>query len=129
MAQKGRPLPAGLARAAGQFAAWRRRRTGRKIPARLWRLATDLARRHGLSATVRALKVQYYDLESRVRGEPVRAGASPAFVELVPPPRGSGSRCTVQIEDRHGTKVSLEIEGVSVADLIALGQVLRGRGT
>ena len=45
MARNVRPVPAGLAQAAAQFAAWRRRRTERQIPPRLWRLATEMARR------------------------------------------------------------------------------------
>ena len=60
-----RPLAPDLARAARRFHAWRSVRAKRVIPEDLWRVAVDLARRHGASATVGALHLDYYGLKRR----------------------------------------------------------------
>ena len=82
-----------LSRAAERFERWRRTRgRGQRIPARLWRLAADVAGRHGVSRTSGVLKLDYYALKERLTQRPPRRGAAgspslaPSFVELTPGP-------------------------------------------
>jgi hypothetical protein len=109
--------------------AWRRRRTRREIPDEIWRQATELARRHGVHATAKALRLDYYSLRRRV-GEPVAtatrgSGPVPTFVEI--DPVSSSSECTIDIEDPRGTKVRIQIKGAVPRELAALAQTLLGR--
>jgi len=70
-----------------------------------------LARRHGIFATARALRLDYIRLKARVesahrtsgvsskRSQPAsRRAAPPAFVELMAPRPGSGAECRVELE-------------------------------
>ena len=90
MATRGiQKVPAELTRAAARWAQWRRtRRLGARIPESLWKLALELAARHGVSRTAIALRVDYYALKKRLDAQtpPRRVGsaAAPAFVELSP---------------------------------------------
>ncbi len=58
---------------AERLRAWRAtRRRGQRIPEELWKAATDLGHVHGLGPTASALKLNFYDLQSRlqaVRGQ------------------------------------------------------------
>ena len=60
-------LPKDLARARGQFQAWRGQRTGRRIPQQLWDLAVRLVNRHGVSRTATALGLDYYSLKKQAQ--------------------------------------------------------------
>jgi hypothetical protein len=122
--QKG---PAGLARAAGRWAQWRRtRRLGTRIPESLWDLALELAARHGVSRTAIALRVDYYALKKRLDAQtpPRRVGsaAAPAFVELTPPSLTAASGCVIEFENVSGAKMRIELRGSQVPDLAALGR-------
>ena len=82
------------------------------IPEPLWALAAQLARRHGIFATARALRLDYTRLKARVesahrtsvvRSKPAfRRAAPPAFVELMAPRPGSGPECRVELEGARG---------------------------
>lgn len=124
------PLPAALAKAARQFDAWRRRRTKRVIPPDLWRLATGLAGCHGVSATARALRLDYYGLGRRLEQPAPGAqagGPAPAFVEIVSALPASANECVVEFEDARGTRMRVTWKACGAPDLAALGRVFLGR--
>ena len=95
------------------------------IPPELWRQATRLARRYGVSVTSRALRLDYGALRRRLEAEtpPARVAATPpAFVEITPSmPNG----CVIEVEDARGTKLTVRFERAQ--DLLALAGLL-GRG-
>jgi hypothetical protein len=136
MARRPAPTPAPIARAALRFAAWRKTRTQREIPAELWRLAVGLAGRYGVSLTARALRLRYYDLKRRLEAEPARVapGLAPrpsspgaAFVELLPAPSRSTAECVIELEAACGTKLRVELKGADAPDLLALGRLFLER--
>src|SRR5574341_2459430 len=119
-----RPNRTGLLRLARRLNAWRtRRRAGQRIPEELWRAATDLARVHGLSPVAAALKLNYYDLQRRLRaGRSGRVGRSgvPTFVEVAPVavPLGSGERGTLELVHACGARLTLRLPDARPRDLL-----------
>ena len=120
------PLPAGLRRAAVRIEDWRRTRTKRVVPAELWRLAVELAGRHGLSPTARALRLDYYSLKSRL-GRPGSAIVPKAsFVELVASAPAVARECLVEFENGAGAKMRVHLKGDGVAEVATLERVFFG---
>ncbi len=118
-----------MARTARQFAQWRRTHSyGSRIPTVLWDSAVDLAVQHGLSRTATTLKLGYYDLKKRLAERPAAVAlpqnrvALPSFVELTAAPPGSSCECTIELEKRDGSRMRIELKGVSVPDLAAVSR-------
>lgn len=129
MARRGmQKVPAELARAAARWAQWRRtRELGARIPESLWKLALELAARHGVSRTAIALRVDYYSLKKRLDAQtpPRRVGsgaAAPAFVELPPPSLATAGGCVIEFEKASGAKMRIELRGSPLPDLAALSR-------
>ena len=62
-----RTIPAELSRAAARLDEWRRQRVkGERIPAPLWNMVLDLARRYGVSRTATTVRIGYYGLKKRL---------------------------------------------------------------
>jgi hypothetical protein len=100
-----------------RFKRWRRARTRRtRIPDDLWAAAVDVARKQGVNRTARALKLDYYDLQKRLQradGACV-APAQPSFVEWLAPAAGGSAECRVELENRRGAKMRIELKGGDV---------------
>lgn len=113
------------------FATWRRTRPSRsRIPAPLWASAVEVAREHGVHATARRLRLDYYSLKQRVAaaggaGAPAGRPAPPAFVEVVATGRGpaAGSECVIDLADARGTTLRIALKSPALPDLAALSQV------
>ena len=115
-----------------RFAEWRKTHTLRsKFPEQLWAAAAQLARRDGIPATVRALKVDKSSLQKwtdriQPRRSPKRQNnAAPTFVELLASGPASAlfnaaASCLVEVESPHGGKLRLELKGVPTNELAAL---------
>ena len=123
--KQARGLPAPLEGVRRRFEQWRRTRQSRsRIPQSLWTAAVRMAGMYGLHRTARALPVEYYSLKKRVEQRSAAIGGSQesgpvtAFVEL-PPPLGACD-CTVELEDRDGSKMRVHLKGAAVPDLAAL---------
>ena len=127
MAKSTSTLPRTLANAARRFDSWRETRTTRRIPAKLWSLATDLGIRFGVSCTARALRVDYYALKKRIDAAPTRgadeADASAAFVEILTEPSVTPSECVVEFENARGAKMRIEARGATTLDLAQLSRL------
>lgn len=114
-----------LAEASRRFERWRRSsRRGRHIPAELWSVAVELARRHGVSKTSATLRLEYYALKKRLEA----AGASVAerratFVEVA---LGSvpATPCVVELADGRGLKLRVELPDRAAAELGAVARAL-----
>jgi len=128
MSRLSSPMPADLSKAAGEFAEWRSRRTGRRIPAELWSRAAALAARHGISRTARALHVRYYDLKKRVESSPadeVSRFISPGprdFVEILTGASPSASEVTIELERACGSKMRIHLKGAGPSVLADLSR-------
>lgn len=117
-----------------RFEAWRRQRDrGRRIPQALWVAAVSLARRYGVSTISRAVRVDYYSLKKRLEaalkpsGSRAAAAATVAttavtggFVEIPVPVVAGASPCVLELEDRHGGRLRLELRGLDAEALTAL---------
>ncbi len=117
-------LPSPLARGRDRFGAWRRtRKSGTRIPDRLWLLAVELAKSHGLNRTASILGLNYYALKKRVESanSTGRSGAG-AFLELFPPPLSVSSECVIEFADGAGASMRVHLKGRDVPDLLALSR-------
>jgi hypothetical protein len=125
-----RPAPS-LMEVSRQFERWRSSRPrGERIPPVLWASALELARSHGVSKTSQVLHLDYYAVQRRLAAGSVEAPSSAAqqFVELTLP---SGSaptqQCRLEIRDRDGGTVRLELSGWSAPDLATFVRTVTGR--
>jgi len=125
-----RELPAALEAARGRFEQWRESRERRtRIPASLWAVAVEAASQCGVNRTAKALRIDHGRLKRHVLAQSVSAAPSPlgtadvpTFVEL---PSVMGARrgpCVVQLEDRAGSKMRIEVVQLNAADLVALAR-------
>jgi hypothetical protein len=117
-------VPAEIEEGQLQFENWRReRKRADRIPESLWAVAVELAKRHGVWPTARALHLDHSRLKRRVRkGE--EEETSGAFVEVI----SQGARlvtCTVEMEDGRGARMRIELKGAA-ADVTALSRTFWG---
>ena len=105
-----------------QLTSWRKTRTTRgNIPAPLWDAAVEVAMEKGVHPVARALHLDYYRLKRRVLAKGTKNG-HPGFVELQLSPSAPSSGCTVELEDGHGVKMTVRLNGGSTTELVALAQ-------
>jgi hypothetical protein len=127
--RKRRASASDLSRAIVRFKKWRQGRVSRtRIPVALWKLAVNVAGRHGVSRTAAALKLDYYALKNRLLAQPVLAAepgrsSPPAFTELTPGPLFP-SPCVLEFSNRTGSTLRVQLPAGQVPDLVALGRTL-----
>jgi hypothetical protein len=121
---------------------WRSAHTGRwPIPERLWTVAAELAREHGVFPTAKALRLEYGKLKERAEAAgpvakrggakvrtPVRRRAPtstspPTFLELMAPRSGGVTSGVVELEGPRG-RMKIELKGVATTELVALSRAL-----
>jgi hypothetical protein len=116
--------PTSLDRVRWRFEHWRRTRHRRSpIPETLWTGALAAAKTHGLYPTARALRLNYTDLKRRA-GVADGTPAPATFVELVPVACGGSPVWTLELETARGTKLRLQLPGITPPDLTALSRSL-----
>ncbi len=125
MAKRASGVDKGLERARSEFEAWRAKRPrGARIPERLWTLAVELARDHGVSATALALGLDYYSLHSRLETCTLASPQDPtmrgSFLEIPFPVPSPGLACVLEFEDGRGARLHLELERLAPGELEAL---------
>lgn len=119
-----------LVAARRSFERWRRSRTpSRRIPEVLWRIAIGLAQEHGVSKTVRALRLNYYALKKRMAFAPavnpeLDEQGRRGFVELPLFARPMSPEWSLEIEDGHGARVRVELKGAAGSELESLARLL-----
>ena len=91
------------------------------MPAALWVAAVDLARRHGLTATARALDLDYGTLKRRLAAvDPGPPAGTLSFLDLgVVAPGGLGA-CVIAVDGPRGRRLRLQVSDLRVPDLLAL---------
>jgi len=137
MRTKTTPIPTPtLGQVCRAFKNWRRTRSARSpIPAPLWTLAVAHARKAGVSATARQLRLNASALKQRVeaadRTAPPPAQATPAFVEVMAAdflPAGATTDCVIELADAQGATMRMTLKSPTPPDLAALSQSFwRGR--
>jgi hypothetical protein len=125
-----------------RFAEFRQTHAARsRLPEELWGEAAQLARRDGIPATARALRVERPSLQkwtdrfqprsstklrkSWRRQRPGGSGA-PAFVELLAASGGAATSCLVEVESQQGSKLRLELKGMAISQLVELMRAFAG---
>lgn len=113
----------------GRLQEWRRhRKRGARIPEDLWMAAAKLTKRHRVARVAHALGLDYNGIKRRLRSAPQRSTSETpsqaGFVELVSFAPRSDCQCTMEIEDRRGAKMKLELKGVSAGDVAAVSRAL-----
>jgi hypothetical protein len=118
-------LPRDLARGQSRFEAWRgQRQAGERIPESLWRLAVRLVRRHCVSRTAEALRVDYYSLKERSEAPtPESPSAKSAFIEL-PAPAVVGKHCLIELDSSAGDRMRLQLTGYDADEIKTLARTL-----
>jgi hypothetical protein len=114
-------LPAGLARARHRFVAWREtRKPGARIPQRLWTLAVEQAKTHGICKTASVLGLDYYSFKKRVEAGAAPPAESCGFVEVSPSAIAAGGEYVIELEDAAGASMRVHLKGCPAPDLVAL---------
>ena len=106
-------IPDDLLLVSRQVEEWRSAHPPRsRLPETIWAAAAEMAQRHGLHRTAKALRMDYMRLKKRL---PVRAPpltAPPAFLELLAAPTG-GPECVVELESTYG-KMRVAMKGMAL---------------
>jgi hypothetical protein len=94
------PLPDDLLQLSQRLQEWRSANPPRtRLPEAMWTAAVEMAQRHGLHRTTKSLRLDYMRLKRRLSpGVPSPRSASPAFLELLPPPASGSTECVVEWE-------------------------------
>ncbi len=124
-------LPAALAKARVRFDRYRRsRRLRGPLDKGLWSLAVELAGKHGLNRTARALGLDYYSLKKRLGGviEGSSGVAAVDFIECLPAEFTRGAECTIEMEDGGGGKLRMHLRGAGNPDLAGIAFAFRRGG-
>ena len=89
MPEKKAPIGEELLDLRARLAEWRKSHPRRSpLPEEMWTVAVELARRHGLYRTARALPIDYVNLRKRLN---TTVAARPEFVEVLVAPPQSGA--------------------------------------
>jgi hypothetical protein len=112
-----------------RFDKWRKFRKPRsRIPERLWKAAIQTAQQCGLNRTAKALHLDYYTLKQRIEASSGIQESAPAFIELSPADSGATPECVIELENRNGSKMRIQIKGMGAPDLNALSSAFwRGK--
>lgn len=88
MARKRVPIGEEFLELRHRLAEWRKDHSRRTpLPDDIWKVAVELARRHGVYRTARWLPIDYVNLRRRLKvAVPPTGVASPEFVEVLMPP-------------------------------------------
>ncbi len=119
-------IPEDLEQLRRRFEEFRQTRIGRSpLPEVLWTAAAELAKRHGVNPTARALGLEYTGLRKRVenQGRPKakrKKAEAPSFLEFVAPGAKPVTNCTVEVESAEGGKLRLELKAVATTELVNL---------
>ncbi len=110
-----------------QFESWRSSRSpGTRIPARLWRAATDAGRQYGVSKTALELRLDYYALKKRVESASEERSASELpegrFLEIPLCAPSTPPECVLEVEDGLGARLRVELKGAALSELETLAR-------
>ncbi len=104
MSQPQTAIPPDLLELSQRLDQWRREQPPRsRLPESLWAAAVELAKRHGLHRTTKALRLDYTGLKNRMPAAAQLAGPPPpTFLELLAPPAAGPAEYVVEWESARG---------------------------
>src|SRR5450759_5206103 len=100
MSREKTAIPDDLLQLSQRLEEWRSANPPRtRLPEPMWEEAAEMAQRHGLHCTTKALRMDYMRLKKRLPAgtQPTRP-APPAFLELLTSPTTSPMECVVEVE-------------------------------
>ena len=102
-----------------QFRQWRETRSQRSpIPQYLWTAAVQLAQEYSICRIAKALRLDYNTLKRHVLADRTenspQAESSPSFIEFELSSSPPITECRVEIEDRDGAKLNMQVKGTSL---------------
>jgi len=120
-----RQLPVAIERVRSQFEEWRAHKKGRdRIPERLWAAASKAARRHGVHAVSRAVRIEHTALRRRVEGSGGGMDDAPQFIEM---DNAAGSiGCIVELEKGNGTRMRICVRDGAAVDWSRMKEAFLG---
>lgn len=106
-------IPSELLELSQRLEQWRNAQPPRaRLPASIWAAAAEMAQRHGLHRTTKALRLDYTRLKKRMTAATQASGpAPPAFLELLGPASGGPVECVVEWESARG-RMRVAMKGV-----------------
>ncbi len=121
MSREKTALPDDLSQLSQRLEEWRSANPPRtRLPEPFWESAVEMAQRHGLHRTTKALRMDYTRLKKRLPAgmQPPRS-APPAFLELLASPMTGPVECVVELESAGGRmRVSLKGTALDWASLL-----------
>jgi hypothetical protein len=101
-----------------------------RLPKPLWQSAVELARRHGIYAVSRPLRLDYSRLKKQVNGSSAsstsdRKGSQPSFVELIGTAGARVDEYVIEFESARGAKLRIHCKTATPLDWAALLHVWR----
>lgn len=110
-----------------RFLEWRRSKAkGAPIPAALWAAAVELCGRYRISAVARGLSLDAAALKDRVAQASGHAEPVPAFVSLPLAPARPSTTWVIEMENRHGERLGVQVTGETPVDLVELSRAFWG---
>jgi hypothetical protein len=120
-------LPVAIERVRSQFEEWRGTKRGReRIPERLWSAAAEAARRHGVHAVSRAVRLEHSRLRRRVEKTASGVGDAAAFVELDNESPAGSVGCIVELEKGNGTRMRICVRDGATVDWCRMKEAFLG---
>ena len=126
MAHEKTAVPDDLLQLSQRLEEWRGANPPRtRLPEPIWEAAVELAQRHGLHCTTKALRLDYMRLKKRLpAGAPSPRSTPPAFLELLTSPITGPVECVVELESA-GDKMRVTMKGAAM-DWASLLHAWRG---
>jgi hypothetical protein len=114
MPQQQTAIPLDLLELSQRLEQWRSEQPARaRLPESIWSAAAELAQRHGLHRTAKALRLDYTGLKKRMPAVTQAAGpAPPSFLELLAPAAAGPAECVVEWESARG-RMRVAMKGVT----------------
>ena len=119
MAREKTAIPDDLLQLSQRLEEWRSTHPPRsRLPETLWTAAVEMAQRHGLHRTAKALRMDYMRLKKRLSPEARRAlgprqSEPSAFLELLASPPTRVAECVVELESTHG-RLRVAMKGMAL---------------
>jgi hypothetical protein len=126
MAHQKTTVPDDLLQLSQRLEEWRGANPPRtRLPEPIWEAAVEMAQRHGLHCTTKALRLDYMRLKKRLPAgaQPPRS-TPPAFLELFAPSATGPVECVVELESA-GDRMRVSMKGAPL-DWASLLHAWRG---